>query len=407
MKNFDFGLCAEYSHEINEIRKWAKDLRNLRESLDFSWIHPVDWELKWSNIHGKPTKSLTITLTPSGCKWIEHGGCTMCGEYEGSTKGKSISPEFHMAQFAKAISDYYPLYHPEWLRIYQEGNYVNPQEVEENIQIAILRLASSLTGIKRITIESMAKYITNENAKELRKAVPEDIELEIGMGFEGEDDVVRNVCVNKGETIEDYERAISILKDNNIRSLGYVVLKPPFLTEQEAIEEAILTINRGDELGFDALSLQPLTIHKYSLAHALYSVKEYELPWLWSVIEVAKHIKNIEDFRIGGLGFYPRPINAAYNRHKGYHGDDCNPVLWKLIKEYGKTRDKSIFDGLECACKKQWLEVCNQKDTDLHKRIKNKLAKLDLDLYKKQFQNNDDIFPNMISIEGDTFFNNM
>ena len=46
--------------------------------------------------------------------------------------------------------------------------------------------------------------------------------------------------------------------------IAYVILKPPFLSEQEAITEAISTIGFANEIGFERISLEPMTIHGYT-----------------------------------------------------------------------------------------------------------------------------------------------
>lgn len=380
-KSINFGKVDEYTVQNKQIRDWALKLRQLRPILETKWEEPADWVIKNANIYGKSVKSLTITLTPSGCAWASSGGCTMCGEYEGSTKGKSVTPMFHIAQFASSISNLISENKPSWLRIYQEGNYTNPNEIENSAQITILKLGSLIKGIKRITIESMAKYITQKSVENIIKAVNDRVELEIGMGFEAENDVVRNICVNKGESKDDFKKAIDVLQKNNIRSLAYVLLKPPFLTETEAIKEAILTINYANDLGFNAISLEPLSIHRYTIVHALSLEGLYQLPWLWSMVKVIQSIDNVQDLRIGGIGFYPRPINVAYNRHsKG--STDCNKVFWNAIKEYGKTRNKELFKKLYCICKKEWEEECQISSENLKTRIDKQLRILNIDKYK-------------------------
>jgi len=380
MIDSNFGSVHDYTKQIRHIKNWVLRLRRLRPKLETTWEEPADWTNKFSNLHGSPAQTLTITLTPTGCAWASMGGCTMCGEFEGSTKGNNVSAEFHIAQFASAVSKYVAKYNPTWLRIYQEGNYTNPDEIEPSAQLTILRLASLIGGIKRITVEAMAKYLTQERVQDLKNSITRDVELEIGMGFEAENDVVRNVCINKGESINDFRRAVALLKDAGIRSVAYVLLKPPFLTENEAIEEAIATIQLAHNIGFDAVSLQPVTIHGYSLVHALNTEGLYQLPWLWSVVKVAQSARNIPDFRISAAGFYPRPMNVAYNRHPN-GTDGCNETLWAAIKEYSKWHRFEILESVDCTCKKEWEEACRVTEGPLHTRIDQQLGRLDLDSY--------------------------
>jgi archaeosine synthase beta-subunit len=228
----------------------------------------------------------------------------------------------------------------------------------------------------------LAKYLTRDSVDALDKAIARGVELEVGMGFESENDVVRNVCVNKGERIADFRTALTLLREKGIRSLAYVLLKPPFLSEGEAIEDAIATIQAANEMGFDAISLEPMSAHRYSLVHALSTEGLYELPWLWSVVKVAQTAIGIQDFRIGGTGFYPRPVNVAHNRHPAGN-DGCNKAIWTAIQEYGRLRKIDIFESLDCECKKEWAKACQTSEAPLHTRIDQQLSQLDLDRYSR------------------------
>ena len=375
----DFGNIQEYSDEIRRVREWCLRLRSIMPPIKTTWEEPADWLVKDSNLRGKPVTAVNITLTPTGCEWASTGGCTMCGEYEGSAKNDSIPAEFHVAQFSSALAKYVAKYRPSWLRINQEGNYANPHEVRKTAQKTILRLASMIIGIERITIESMAKYINQESTDELRSALASDVELEVGMGFEAENDVVRNVCVNKGESIEDFRRAIGLLRSKGLRSRAYVLLKPPFLSEGEAIEEAIMTINAAYDLGFDSVSLEPVSVHEFTLVHALSLEGLYTPPWLWSVIQVAKSIHTDKEFGIGGIGYYPRPINVAHNKHETE--PDCNKDCWNAVKRFNRTRKSEMLDNLSCECLKRWKIECEQTEPPLKERIDSQLARLNYDKY--------------------------
>ncbi len=382
MTGVRFGSVKEYSNQVQRIRGWALRLRQLRPRMETNWNEPADWVIKSASLNGSPVMALTVTLTPTGCAWASKGGCTMCGEFEGSTKSNTVSAEFHIAQFASAVAKYVSEFKPAWIRIYQEGNYTNRDEIVESAQLTILRLASLISGVRRITIESMAKYITRESVETLEKAITRDVELEVGIGFEGKNDVVRNVCVNKGESMHDFRKAVDLLKGKGMRTLAYVLLKPPFLTEDEAIKEATETIQEAKQIGFDAVSLEPASIHRFTLVHALSLEGLYQLPWLWSVAKVAASARNIQDFRIGGVGFYPRPMNVAHNRHPGGN-EGCNKSFWAAIKDYGASRNIDIFKNLSCPCIKDWEETCLSKEAPLPVRIDKQLARLDIERYKR------------------------
>lgn len=381
----NFGELKEYSIEHKEIIRLAKELRSKKKNQQTDWQSAAEWHIKYSFLNGHKSLALTITLSPVGCQWARKGGCTMCGEFEGADRRPKIlrNAQFHIAQFASAISN------PEiwetakkencditWLRIFQEGNYTNKKEMNVSAQETILRMATRIKGIKRITIEARPQYITEESVSMLRNIFKDiDVELEVGMGVEAVNDVVRNICINKGDSKDDFIRAVNLLNKNNIKPLAYILVKPPFLTEKEAIFEAVSTAQFATKIGFKRISFEPMSIHAYSLVDALFQCGLYKVPWLWSVIEIAKRCSEtgVVDFGIGGIGFYPLPTTFAHNYCKGKSiEDECNDDVVKAIIQFNKTHDINCFATLQPCnnCYKEWQKECESSN---HKSLKQRI----------------------------------
>jgi len=391
----------EYRQELTRIIKVVKSLRSLKKGKKTTWKQAVEWHLKYANLNGAKVLALTITLSPTGCEWARKGGCTMCGEFEGAYKRNFLikNPKFHIAQFAVAIgnSEIWKAARKEgmsisWLRILQEGNYTNINETNLISQETILRLATRINGIKRITIESRPQYLNEDNLASLAKIFNEtDVELEIGMGVEVQDDIVRSICINKQGSASQFFNAIKLLKKYNIIPLAYVLLKPPFLTEQEAIDEAVKTAHFAAEIGFLRISFEPMSIHAYTLVDALAQLGYYKVPWLWSVVEVIKRCADISKiFGIGGVGYYPVPNEYAHNHCS--NDVNCNEKLSKVILKYNETRDVTVFDDLTCSCKTIWEKECQYVPKSLKIRIQEQLVQVE-EFYtnykvKKMLKNN-------------------
>ena len=371
---------AEHSENLRLMRELLKEIRKAAPKRDHTWTEPVDWLLKRVWLNGRTVNVLNIWLTPTGCEWASRGGCTMCGEWSGSEMGNCLPGEYHVAQFAKAIVEYVPKYESPWVRIYQEGSFLNPNEVDPVAQHTIVRLASLVQGIERVTIEARTQYVTEEVTRDLADALARSVELEIGIGLEAKDEVVRNVCVNKGEPLSSYERAVEAAQHERLRTLAYVLVKPPFLTEKEALDEAINTAHFAFELGFDAVSIEPVSVHEWSLAGLLYFHGLYAPPWLWTVLEVARQTCQAGELRIGGVEYYPRPEMIAHNRHEA--GDeDCNARCWAMIRRYNETHDCAVLQGFEHSCIDKWREEMMVTLPPLKVRISEILARISIKDY--------------------------
>ncbi|MGN1372730.1 MAG: radical SAM protein [Candidatus Coproplasma sp.] len=415
MEYNQFGTLSDYKAERKKVIDTVKALRTKATGKVTTWKKAAEWHMKYSYLNGEKVLTLTITLSPTGCDWAKTGGCTMCGCYNCADFRKSIveNAQFHIAQFASAISN------PEiwetakkencpitWIRINQEGNYTNPNEMNLYAQETILRLASRIKNVKRITIESRPQYITEDTISIFKKISSEsDVELEIGMGLEAVNDVIRGVCVNKFGTKADFNNAVSLLNDNGIKPLAYILVKPPFLTEREAIIEAVSTACFATEIGFKRISFEPMTIQPYTLIDALYQKGYYKLPWLWSIIEIARQCEalNVADFGIGGVGFYPVPKSFSHNYCESEI--NCNERIVEAIIKFNKTHSVLCFDRLECQCHEKWQNeisvTCNEP---LKERINHQLASVNnaLESYSPTLLGGDCIVKNKTIIAGDS-----
>ena len=245
MKINNFGNIEEYFEIHQKIFEITKKIRSKKQGELTNWQMPAEMHLRKSTYNGRDTLTLTITLTPIGCEWARKGGCTMCGEFESTTQKNELlsDPKFHITQFVRGLTNESMLakVHESGLkisrlRIYQEGNYTNTNETSKLTQETILRLATLVNGIKKITIESRPQFLTEESISFLSDIVRKtDVKLEIGMGLEAKNNIVRNICINKSGTDEQFVNAVSLLKKYDISPLDYVILKPPFLSEQDAI----------------------------------------------------------------------------------------------------------------------------------------------------------------------------
>ena len=191
----------------------------------------------------------------------------------------------------------------EWLRIFQEGNYTNSNETSLFSQEAILRLATHLADVKRVTIESRPQYLNEDTVGLLAEIFADTgVEIEIGMGIEAQDDIVRNICINKQGSKTQFAETARLLKKYDIRPLAYVLLKPPFLTEQESIDEAVKTAHFAESIGFSRISFESMSIHSVTVVDALRQTGNYRSPWLWSVVEVIKRCSDISNIiGVGGV----------------------------------------------------------------------------------------------------------
>ena len=290
----------------------------------------------WSSqdlLNGRPVKSLTIILRTVGCRWNR---CTMCGY---ASEGAPATAENLMVQFNAAMKKLSG--DDRVVKIYTSGSFLDPLEMPEEARAKILEDLRS-RGIEKLVIESRPEYITSVRVEECLS----NIKTEFAIGLETANDLIRQKIIRKGFTFQDFCDASKTVHDLGGKVKAYLLLKPPFLSEGEAIRDAIYSAKAAGQHA-DILSLNLCNIQRGTLVERLWERGEYRPPWLWSAVEVLKGVS---------FPIICDPVGAGTRR--GPHNcGECDAVITKAIRSHDLTQDPGIFDDLDCKCKAAWQKI--------------------------------------------------
>jgi radical SAM enzyme (TIGR01210 family) len=329
-------------------------------------------EVKEGLLNSEPIQRAIFILRSRGCAWAlrEGGGCTMCGHLAGTTRGTSIDPDVYVRQFADELSEFNFSNIPV-LCLYNSGSFLNDEEVHPDARRRIFRLIAGVPEIRHLIIESRPEFVSEASLAEITELLPNKT-VEVGVGLECYDDAVRSVCLNKGFNRSEFLEASRLIGKSPVKLLAYVLLKPPFLTESEAIEEAVRAIRFAFQHGADVVSLEPVSVQDFSLVHYLYEAEQYRPPWIWSVFEVIRRTAGLGEVRIGGFEFLPIPKIFTHNCPK------CDPACVEAIVDYNRGGGITRFDKLSCECMSEWRRNIEARDDrPLAERITAILSSID------------------------------
>ncbi|HOW33433.1 MAG TPA: TIGR01210 family radical SAM protein, partial [Methanoregulaceae archaeon] len=130
---------------------------------------------------------------------------------------------------------------------------------------------------------------------------------------------------------------------------AYLLLKPLFLTEREALldmEESIRTVTGIA----DMISMNPCTVQKHTELEYYWKRGGYRPPYLWSVVSLLLSAPaHITCDPLGG------------GRARGPHNcGTCDYDIVKAIRDYNLSADcqtlHQLFSG-GCECKEEWERV--------------------------------------------------
>jgi radical SAM enzyme (TIGR01210 family) len=224
---------------------------------------------------------------------------------------------------------------------------LNEKEIPLKTQIEICRKVKTHPFLKLILIESRVEFITEKKIDILKKELGNKI-LKIGIGLESQDDKIRNFLIKKGLEKKEYEKAVKLLKEKGVKVLTYVFLKPIFLNEREALDEALKTIEYAFRVGTDEVALETAFIQEGTIMEKLFNEGKYKLPWLWSIIEIIRKTYFLGPVHIGGFEDEPPPISIPSNCPL------CSEKIRDLIQKYRETHELKLFDNLYCQCYELW-----------------------------------------------------
>jgi len=327
---------------MKPIASLCKDLKSGKPPLRKHLNRPVASWSESDRYHDDIIKAFVIILKTKGCSWAQESGCTMCGYFNDSAFSE-VTNEQLLSQFHTAMASYHgePV-----VKIFTSGSFFDSDEIPVPVRETILTELSQKT--EKTAVESRPEYITPELLDGLSDCLS-TMKLEVGIGLETITDSLRDLSINKGFTYDDYRKAASLLKHNNHLIKTYVLVKPPFLTEQQSITETLNTITAINDIT-DTISINPTNIQKRTLVEYLWKRHYYRPPWLWSIIEILSEASQITSKRIQCDIVGGGSIRGAHNCKT------CDKPVSRAIQQFSLSQDPNNLVTSDCACKSQWKD---------------------------------------------------
>ena len=301
-------------------------------------------------------KSLVLILRTHGCSWhrstAKVGGCTMCGYVNDCLNTETpIKPEDIIYQFQSAVERFTdkPF---KLVKIFTSGSFLDDNEVPQNVQRTILKMCNDL-DMQSVTFESRPEFVTTEKIEELTAIFPKG--LQIAIGLESANSDVLKYSINKGFQFQDYCDAVKIAKEFDISIKTYLLLKPLFLTEREAIEDVLHSIQKLREHDLtNCISINPVNIQKFTIVEYAYRHRDYRPPWLWSVIDVLR--RGHAELTGTRIRLLSQPTGGGSLR--GPHNcGKCDERVLEAIAEFSLNNNPEIFKNLSCTCQDIWKDI--------------------------------------------------
>jgi hypothetical protein len=294
--------------------------------------------------------TLTIILKTGGCDWNR---CRMCS-YRHERYGNLDPGDLKSRLLAQVswVRDHFRLEEVDAVKIYTSGSLFDPAEVPLQARESLAELVRG----KLVIAETRPEFVIRDQVSSFISAIDDgthDTPLYVAIGVETSNDRVREKCINKGFTWDEFRDAVTSARSAGAGVKAYLLAKPLFLTEREAIEDMILSLRDLAGLA-DMISLNPCTVQRNTELEYYWKQGAYRPPYLWSILTIlAESPVHLTCDPLGG-GQQRGPHNCGA----------CDRPLVKGIRDYSLSADRGLLTELlatACPCKEEWEFVLREE----------------------------------------------
>ncbi len=191
---------------------------------------------------GRPVDVATLFLTNRECPFR----CLMCDLWK-NTLEDTVAPGAIPEQIRWALAQ---LPHAQHLKLYNAGSFFDPRAVLAEDYAEIARLAAPF---ERVIVECHPKLV-GRRCYTFRAMLTGDLEVAMGLETVHPEVLAR---LNKQMTLDDYTHAAAALRTEGIALRAFIMVRPPFLSDDEGVDWARRSLDFAFEHGAGCCSLIP------------------------------------------------------------------------------------------------------------------------------------------------------
>lgn len=195
------------------------------------------------NGQGDIVNVATLFLTNRECPFR----CLMCDLWK-NTLPESVAVGDIPEQIEWGLSE---LHSSSEVKLYNSGNFFDPKAIPPE---DYPRIADLVRGFDRVIVENHPNLCGNA-CLEFRDLIA-PAKLEIALGLETCHPEVLQV-LNKQMTLADYDRAATFLTSHGIDVRTFLLLKPPYLSEEEGVDWTMKSLEYAFDQGSHCCSIIP------------------------------------------------------------------------------------------------------------------------------------------------------
>ena len=222
--------------------QWIVSQRGIKNSVDTARPYAMLVE-KERTVSGDVEDTAIIFLTNRECSYR----CLMCDLWKNTTD-ITVPVGAIPDQIEWALER---MQNAKHLKLYNSGSFFDGRAVpEEDYE----RIASLVSHFETLIVESHPRLI-GERILHFRDMLKPDLHVALGLETVKPDLLLR---LNKKMTLQDFTHAVGFLSNNGILSRAFILLRPPFLSEQDGIYWAERSLDFAFRIGVECCTIIPV-----------------------------------------------------------------------------------------------------------------------------------------------------
>lgn len=291
---------------------------------------------------GEVKSTLTSIFLSGGCSWNR---CRMCGYKNDRNVCSRDELIDHMKTQVEWLGENFKPEEYELAKIFTSGSVFDSNEVP----LEVLDTFGEFFKGKPLIAESRCEYVTEDALSRLLKSLDsgQSHPLTVAIGLETTNDAIREKSIDKGNTFADFIKAADVAHDAGVAVKAYLLMKPLFLTEKEAMDDMANSIKEVAPYA-DMISMNLCTVQGRTELEKYWQRGAFRPPYLWSAVRVLLDADVFVSCDPVGGGFKRGPHNGE-KQHEGC----LDKEIAAAINEYSLSGDKQVLEdvwneGFDC-----------------------------------------------------------
>jgi archaeosine synthase beta-subunit len=340
------GHAADSVVDFKDLRRRIGDL-SLRLRTSGSQVKPAEPRFVDFDVirlpNGRVVGRKKVIVMSGGCSVPT---CTMCpftneNNY-GLDSGTSREGLLEQVQRVLVRTVDEPAY--EVLSLYNDGSFFAPREIPRDVQVEIARLVAA-AGVRRLVVESLPQFVTESVLRPFVEALGE-VRLEVGIGLQSANVLVRETLVNTRISRVSFERALKVMAGLRVAPKIYLMVKPPFLTDGEAVTDVVESVTYLTGLGVRGMTLCPTRVSRNTVAWELWQAGQYTPPNLWTVVEAIRRVHERLAVRVACVNLRGTDFESVFPDAC----PECADRVVDALMRFGETSDPNDLPQ-DCFCR--------------------------------------------------------